>query len=196
PYLVNGPQHGVVRYIEELAATTRLPLIAYHRGQGSLTLDAFERLCTLENLAGLKDGVGDVALAQQFVAAARRLGRGDLQFFNGLLTAEASQAAYTAIGVPLYSSAVFAMAPQVANAFYRAHRTGDADRQTVLLDEFYTPLVKLRDSTPGFGVSLIKAGLEASGVKVGGVRPPLADPTAEQRNQLSQLLSRGAELVA
>jgi 5-dehydro-4-deoxyglucarate dehydratase len=98
PYLVAGPQDGVVRYIEQLAAATSLPLIAYHRGTAALTLAGFERLCALENLAGLKDGVGDVALAQQFVLAARRLHRGDLLFFNGLLTAEASQAAYAAIG--------------------------------------------------------------------------------------------------
>lgn len=46
------------------------------------------------NLAGIKDGIRDVPLAHQFVAVARRMGRTDIQFFKGLLTAEASQAAY------------------------------------------------------------------------------------------------------
>lgn len=196
PYLVKGPQEGVARYVEEIAAATTLPVIAYHRGQGALTLATVERLCTLPNLAGIKDGVGDVALMQQFVAAAHRLGRDDMQFFNGLLTAEASQAAYTAIGVPLYSSAVFAMAPEIAVAFYRAHHGGQRAEERRLLDEFYTPLVTLRDTTPGFAVSLIKAGLVASGIPVGGVRPPLMDPSTDQLATLRELLEHGRTLVS
>lgn len=196
PYLVKGPQDGLARYIEDLAANTTLPVIAYHRGQAALTLNVVERLCALPNLAGIKDGVGDVALMQQFVAATRRLGRTDLQFFNGLLTAEASQRSYRAIGVPLYSSAVFAMAPEIANAFYRAYSADDLDEQTRLLDEFYTPLIQLRDTTPGFGVSLIKAGLRVSGVDVGSVRPPLSDPTPEQHETLARLLAHGRAAVS
>ena len=195
PYLVQGPQDGVARYVEEIAASTTLPLIAYHRGLGALTLPIVEQLCALPNLAGVKDGVGDIALMQQFVSAARRLGRTDLQFFNGLLTAEASQAAYTAIGVHHYSSSVFAMAPDIAIAFYTAHRAGDLPTQSILLDEFYTPLIGLRNTTPGFGVSLIKAGLNVSGVKVGSVRAPLSDPNSIQVAELSRLLARGRQLV-
>ena len=51
------------------------------------------------------------------------------------------------------------MIPEVANAYYRAYVDGDEARRLQILDGFYTPLVALRDETPGFGVSLIKAGL-------------------------------------
>ncbi|MGN6744356.1 MAG: dihydrodipicolinate synthase family protein, partial [Amnibacterium sp.] len=145
---------------------------------------------------GVKDGVGDVALMQRFVLAARRAGRDDVRFFNGLLTAEASQAAYRAIGVPLYSSAVFAMAPAVATAFFDAYRAGDEPRQRLMLERFYVPLVRLRDETPGFAVSLIKAGLRLTDTPVGSVRPPLTDPTPEQTARLEALLAAGAEFVA
>lgn len=196
PYLVEGPQEGVARYIEAIAAHTGLPLIAYHRGIARFTLATVERLLALPTLAGIKDGVGDVALAQQFVHLARAMGRDDVRFFNGLLTAEASQAAYTAIGVPLYSSAVFAMAPGVALAFHRAHVANDADRQRELLDRFFTPLVRLRDTTPGFGVALIKAGVRLGGIPAGPVRPPLVDPDPVQSRILQDLLQVGQELVA
>ncbi len=147
-------------------------------------------------MAGFKDGLGDIALAQEFVLAAARSGRDDLQFFNGLLTAELSQRAYRAIGVPLYSSAVFAMAPAIANGWFDAYAAHDESRMGELLDGFYAPLVRLRDTTPGYAVALIKAGLQLGGLAVGGVRPPLVDPSADHLSRLAAILERGRELVA
>ena len=196
PYLVTGPQAGLVSYVEAIAAATELPLIVYHRGSATLSVDSVEALAANPRVAGFKDGVGDIALAQEFVLAAGRSGRTDLQFFNGLLTAELSQRAYRAIGVPLYSSAVFAMAPEIANAWFEAYTAGDETRVSELLDGFYAPLVRLRDTTPGYAVALIKAGLDFGGLAVGGVRPPLVDPPAEHRERLARILERGRELVA
>ena len=48
---------------------------------------------------------------------------------------------------------------------------------------------------PGFGVSLIKAGLRLGGLPVGPVRPPLVDPTEEQLVQLKSILAKGYELA-
>ncbi|HEY0374607.1 MAG TPA: 5-dehydro-4-deoxyglucarate dehydratase [Amnibacterium sp.] len=196
PYLVAAPQEGLLRYVLAVAGATDLPVVVYHRGAAAFTEATMERLLEDPRVQGVKDGVGDLALMQRFVLAARRAGRDDVRFFNGLLTAEASQAAYRAIGVPLYSSAVFAMAPRIAVAFFVALEAGDVGRQRLLLDRFYVPLVRLRDETPGFAVSLIKAGLRIAGVPVGSVRPPLTDPTAEQAARLRALLEAGHELVA
>ncbi len=195
PYLVQGPQHGLVAYVEAIAAATELPLVVYHRANMQLSEATVDRLVTLPSVVGIKDGVGDIALMQRFVLAAARAGR-DLEFFNGLLTAELSQGAYRAIGVPRYSSAAFAMAPDIAVAFFDAYRDGDDERQRMLLDGFYVPLVRLRDETPGFAVSLIKAGLRLSGIRVGSVRPPLADPAPEQEGRLRALLEHGRELIS
>ncbi len=196
PYLVQGPQAGIVGYVEAVLAATDLPVIVYHRGTATLTAATAEHLLSLPGVAGIKDGVGDIAVAQQIVLAGERTGRADLRFFNGLLTAELSQAAYRAIGMPLYSSAVFAMAPDIATAFYRAYRADDTATQHRLLDGFYRPLVALRDETPGFAVSLIKAGLRLAGAQVGSVRAPLIDPTPEQEQRLGRLLATGRSLLA
>ncbi|WP_371743525.1 5-dehydro-4-deoxyglucarate dehydratase [Herbiconiux sp. SALV-R1] len=195
PYLVGGPQSGLVAYVEAIAAATGLPLIVYHRGAATFTPESVEALLRIPSVVGVKDGVGDIAVAQQFVRVAAASGR-EVLFFNGLLTAELSQAAYRAVGVPLYSSAVFAMAPDIATAFYVALRDGDSERTAALLDGFYSPLVRLRDETPGFAVSLIKTGLRLGGLPVGSVRAPLVDPTSEQTARLAALLDRGRELVA
>jgi 5-dehydro-4-deoxyglucarate dehydratase len=196
PYLVGAPQAGLIAYVEALAAVTELPLIVYHRANAALTPATVEVLLRNPRIIGFKDGVGDIAVAQQFVLAAERSGRDDVVFFNGLLTAELSQAAYRAIGVPHYSSAVFAMAPTVANAFYAAYAEGDEGGQRKLLREFYAPLVQLRDEVPGFAVSLVKAGVRLEGLPVGPVRAPLVDPDPEQLERLRQLIDRGQDLAS
>ncbi|MET2010804.1 5-dehydro-4-deoxyglucarate dehydratase [Microbacterium chocolatum] len=195
PYLVGGPQAGLVAYVEAVAAATDLPVIVYHRGTAQFSVDSVRALVRNPKVIGFKDGVGDVGLAQQIVRAVRAAGRDDVAFFNGLLTAELTQAAYRGIGIPLYSSAAFAMIPDVANAYYRAYIDGDEARRLALLDGFYAPLVSLRDETPGFGVSLIKAGLRLGGVAVGSVRAPLVDPTPAQEARLVDILAAGRALL-
>lgn len=195
PQMVAGPQHGLIAYVEAVAGASELPVIVYHRGTAQYSVPTMRRLAAHPKVVGFKDGVGDVALTQQIVRAVAEEGREDFAFFNGLLTAELSQGAYRGIGVPLYSSAAFAMAPEIATAHYRAYVDGDETRRLALLDGFYGPLVRLRDETPGFGVSLIKAGLRLAGVPVGGVRAPLADPTAEQEQRLAAILEAGRALL-
>ena len=196
PYLVGGTQAGLIAYVQRILDSSELPVILYHRGQAQFTVETIRTLVRDPRVIGVKDGVGDVALMQQFVLAAHEEGREDLLFFNGLLTAEASQAAYRAIGVPRYSSAAFAMAPAIATAFYQAHEAGDEATQRRLLREFFLPLVALRDTTPGYAVSLIKAGLRHSGLTVGSVRPPLVDPSPEHLATLAALLDGPAAAAA
>ena len=195
PYLLGGPIAGTIAYVEAVAASSALPVIVYHRGTAQYTAEAMVRLAANPKIIGFKDGTGDVALAQDIVAAVAATGRDDFQFFNGLLTAELSQAAYRGLGVPLYSSAVFAMAPRIAIAHYDAYTTGDEVARTRILREFYFPLARLRDRVPGFGVSLVKAGVRLDGLPVGSVRPPLVDPAPEHLAELAELLVLGHNLV-
>ncbi|MGN7978140.1 5-dehydro-4-deoxyglucarate dehydratase [Microbacterium sp. 22195] len=195
PYLVGGTQDGLISYVEQIAAASDLPVIVYHRGAAQYSVESMRRLAHNPRVVGFKDGTGDVGAAQLIVRAVAEEGREDFAFFNGLLTAELTQAAYRGIGIPLYSSAAFAMIPEVANAYYRAYAEGDEARRLELLDGFYRPLVALRDETPGFGVSLIKAGLRLQGFAVGSVRAPLVDPTAEQEARLAAILEAGRALL-
>ncbi|WP_457101662.1 5-dehydro-4-deoxyglucarate dehydratase [Microbacterium sp. P5_E9] len=195
PYLVGGTQAGLVAYVEAIAAASDLPVVIYHRGTAQYSIESVVRLAQNPKVVGFKDGVGDIGTAQLIVRAVAQTGRTDFAFFNGLLTAELTQGAYRGIGIPLYSSAAFAMIPEVANAYYRAYIDGDEGRRNALLDGFYAPLVALRDETPGFGVSLIKAGLRLGGLPVGGVRAPLVDPTPDQEERLAAILEAGRALL-
>ncbi|WP_018637635.1 5-dehydro-4-deoxyglucarate dehydratase [Parafrankia elaeagni] len=196
PYLVQGPQAGLVAYVEAVLAASSLPVILYHRGTAQYSPETVRRLAANPRVIGFKDGVGDLARAQETVLAVAEERADGFAFFNGLLTAELSQAAYRGIGMPLYSSAAFAMAPEVALAHYAAYRAGDEGARQRILTVFYRPLVALRDEVPGFAVSLIKAGLRLRGLDVGSVRPPFVDPTPEQLDRLARILDAGLTVAA
>ncbi|MGN8027445.1 5-dehydro-4-deoxyglucarate dehydratase [Microbacterium sp. 22242] len=195
PYLVGAAQAGLISYVQRIAEASGLPVIVYHRANAQFTPESMRILARDPRVIGFKDGAGDIGVAQSIVRAVIEEGRDDFAFFNGLLTAELTQGAYRGIGIPLYSSAAFAMAPEIATASYRAYADGDETRRLALLDGFYRPLVALRDETPGFGVALIKAGLRLGGLPVGGVRAPLVDPTPEQEQRLAGILAAGRALL-
>jgi 5-dehydro-4-deoxyglucarate dehydratase len=194
PYLVQMPQQGLIDYVAAIAAETSLQLIVYHRGNARFTEASAVAVSRLPTVVGLKDGVGDVELMSRIVLAVRAAlqpASRSFQFFNGMPTAEASQRAYRAIGVSLYSSATFAFAPDIALGFYDALERGDDVVLDRLLCEFYGPLVRLRDQVPGYAVSLIKAGLRLEGLPVGSVRPPLIDATPAHVETLAQIIAAG-----
>ncbi|WP_435836978.1 5-dehydro-4-deoxyglucarate dehydratase [Streptomyces asoensis] len=190
-YLVAAPQDGLVAQLEQLAARTRLPLIAYQRGQVAFTAASLGRIAALPSVIGLKDGHSDLDRLQRLTLAAPE----GFLFFNGAATAEIQARAYAAVGVPAYSSAVHAFAPEIANAFFTALRDGDDKTVDRLLRDFYVPLVELRDRVPGYAVSLVKAAARLRGRPVGPVRAPLTDPSPADLAELRVLLTTGLDLV-
>jgi 5-dehydro-4-deoxyglucarate dehydratase len=49
---------------------------------------------------------------------------------------------------------------------------------------------------PGYAVSLVKAAVTRGGLDVGGVRPPLLDPTEEHLAELDRIIEAGRKLIA
>ncbi|WP_405971993.1 5-dehydro-4-deoxyglucarate dehydratase [Streptomyces sp. NBC_00988] len=190
-YLVAAPQDGLVAQLEQLAARTRLPLIAYQRGQVAFTASSLKRIAAIPGVIGLKDGHSDLDRLQRLTLAAPE----GFLFFNGASTAEIQARAYATVGVPAYSSAVHAFAPEIANAFFTALTDGDDKTVERLLRDFYVPLVELRDRVPGYAVSLVKAAARLRGQPVGPVRAPLTDPSAADLAELTILLTTGLDLV-
>ncbi|MEV6111427.1 5-dehydro-4-deoxyglucarate dehydratase [Streptomyces sp. NPDC052109] len=190
-YLVDAPQAGLAAQLKRLAERTRLPLIAYQRGQVAYTVDALRRIARIPNVVGLKDGHSDLDRLQRLTLAAPD----GFLFFNGAATAEIQARAYAAVGVPAYSSAVHAFAPEIAGAFFAALRSGEDGTVDKLLRDFYVPFVELRDRAPGYAVSLVKAAARLRGQRVGPVRAPLTDPAPADLADLKALLTAGLDLV-
>ncbi|MDF2265405.1 5-dehydro-4-deoxyglucarate dehydratase [Streptomyces coacervatus] len=195
PYLVVAGQEGLLRHYREVAAATALPVIVYQRDNAVFTPQSVVELARTDGIIGFKDGLGDLDLMQRIVSAVRTEAPGDFLYFNGLPTAEQTQLAYRAIGVPLYSSAVFCFAPEIALAFHQALESGDTTTAHRLLDGFYRPFVELRAQGRGYAVSLVKAGVRLRGLDVGEVRPPLHEPTEDHVKRLAELIDRGYALL-
>lgn len=199
PYLVTMPQEGLIAYTREVAGATDLPVIVYNRSNARYTEASAIEVANIPNVVGFKDGTGDIDRVARIVRAVTDAlaptGK-PFQFFNGLPTAEVSQQAYRAIGVTLYSSATFAFAPELALAFYDALERGDESRTAALLREFFHPLVRLRDTVPGYAVSLIKAGVTMEGIEAGPVRAPLIMPAPEDLAELTRIVAAGRAVLA
>jgi 5-dehydro-4-deoxyglucarate dehydratase len=200
PYLTEAAGPGLVDYVR--AATREdLPVIVYNRANARFDEASAVAVARLPQVIGFKDGAGDLDLMIRIVRAVRddavrnEESEHPFFFFNGMPTAEVTQRAYRAIGVPLYSSAAFAFAPTVALTYYNALEQDDQATLDALERAFYHPLARLRAKGTGYAVSLIKAGVELAGYPTGGVRPPLTAVSREHREELARILAAGLAAV-
>ncbi|MCS0612318.1 5-dehydro-4-deoxyglucarate dehydratase [Massilia kyonggiensis] len=186
-YLTEASQDGLVAHVEEVCKSVNIGVVVYNRAQCRLTAESLEKLADrCSNLIGFKDGIGDIEL---MVSIWRRLGD-RFSYLGGLPTAEVYAAAYKALGVPVYSSAVFNFMPQLAMDFYHAIAKDDHATTNRLLDEFFLPYLAIRNRKAGYAVSIVKAGARLVGHDGGPVRAPLTDLTEEEHAMLDQLIKK------
>ena len=196
PYLTEASGPGLVGYVRE-ATREDLPTIVYNRANARFN-EAQRRRGRRAAAGHRLQGRGGRPRPDEPGSCERCAMTGNdpsFLFFNGMPTAEVTQRAYRAIGVPLYSSAAFAFAPRVALAYYDALERDDQETLAALERAFYHPLARLRAKGTGYAVSLIKAGVELAGYRSGGVRPPLTEVTPEHREELARILTAGLAAV-
>ncbi|HIE5948060.1 TPA: 5-dehydro-4-deoxyglucarate dehydratase [Burkholderia cepacia] len=187
-YLTEASLDGIAAHAEEVCkAVPNLGVIIYNRANSKLNADMLERLADrCPNLIGFKDGVGDI---ENMVTIRRRLGE-RFSYLGGLPTAEVYAAAYKALGVPVYSSAVFNFIPKTAMDFYRAIASDDHATIGKLIDDFFLPYLAIRNRRAGYAVSIVKAGAKLVGHDAGPVRAPLTDLNDEELSQLDALIKK------
>ena len=186
-YLTEAGQAGLVAHVEAVCKSVKIGVIVYNRAVCKLSAASLQQLADrCPNLVGFKDGVGEI---EAMVTVRQKLGD-RFAYLGGLPTAEVYAAAYKALGVPVYSSAVFNFVPKTAMDFYRAVAADDRATQSRLIDDFFLPYLDIRNRQAGYAVSIIKAGATLVGHPAGPVRPPLTDLTGEEVEMLSALIKR------
>lgn len=186
-YLTEATQDGLVAHVEAVCRSVRIGVVVYNRGACRLTGESLAKLAErCPNLIGFKDGLGDI---ERIVQVRQKLGD-RFVYVGGMPTHEVFAQAYKALGVPVYSSAVFNFVPRTAIEFYNAYASGDTATTGRLLDEFFLPLIALRNRGEGYAVSLVKAGAAIAGHSAGPVRPPLSALKPGEVEELRALIAR------
>ena len=190
-YLTEASQDGVAAHVEQVCKSVKIGVVVYNRNVCRLNASLLEQVAErCPNLIGYKDGLGDIEL---MVSIRRRLGD-RLTYLGGLPTAEVYAAAYKALGVPVYSSAVFNFIPKTAMAFYKAIAAEDHATVGKLIDDFFLPYLDIRNRKAGYAVSIVKAGAKIVGYDAGPVRAPLTDLLPEEYEALAKLVeAQGAQ---
>jgi 5-dehydro-4-deoxyglucarate dehydratase len=184
-YLTEASQEGLAAHVEAVCRAVSFGVIIYNRGACRLNASTLVKLAErCPNLVGFKDGIGEIEL---MVSIRRTLGD-RFAYLGGLPTAEVYAAAYKALGVPVYSSAVFNFIPKTAMDFYRALAAGDESTMNRLLDQFFLPYLEIRNRKAGYAVSIVKAGAKLVGHDAGPVRPPLVDLAPDELSRLDALI--------
>ncbi|MGV9935017.1 5-dehydro-4-deoxyglucarate dehydratase [Streptomyces olivaceoviridis] len=186
PYLTEAGQEGLARHVEAVCRSTSLGVVVYSRANAVYSADTIARLAeTCPNLIGYKDGVGDIDTMTRVYT---RLGE-RLTYIGGLPTAETFALPYLELGVTTYSSAIFNFLPDFALGFYTAVRERRHDAVLRMLTDFVLPYTEIRNRQPGYAVSIVKAGMTATGHSAGPVRPPLIDLSAPELDELTRLIA-------
>ncbi|WP_420476892.1 5-dehydro-4-deoxyglucarate dehydratase [Noviherbaspirillum sp. ST9] len=186
-YLTEASQEGLVAHVEAVCRSVKFGVTVYNRAGCRLTPESLKKLADrCPNLVGFKDGIGDI---EAMVAIRQQLGD-RFAYLGGLPTAEVFAGAYKAMGVPVYSSAVFNFIPRTAIEFYNAHAANDTETTNRIIRDFFLPYLEIRNRTQGYAVSIVKAGATIVGHSAGPVRPPLSDLKAAEMEELRALIQK------
>ncbi len=186
-YLTEASQEGLAAHVEAVCKSVHIGVVVYNRGACKLDAASLMRLAErCPNLIGFKDGLGDI---ERIVSIREQLGD-RFVYIGGMPTHEVYAHAYKALGVPVYSSAVFNFIPRTAIEFYNAYAAGDTATTSRLIREFFLPYLEIRNRGQGYAVSIVKAGATLVGKSAGPVRPPLSNLRPAEVEELSGLIAR------
>ena len=192
------PQAGLIAYTREVAAATDLPVIVYNRNNARYTEESAVEVSKIPNVVGFKDGTGDLDQVARIVRAVtdacteqglpvlqRPADRGDLA--AGL---SRDRCAAVLVGHVRLRPRTGARVLQRAGDAVTTHLAN------ALLREFFHPLVRLRDTVPGYAVSLDQGRRRDGGHPAGPVRAPLIMPTADDLAELRSIIAAGRAVLA
>lgn len=188
PYYNKPPQAGLVRHFTAVADATGLPVLLYdipHRTGVPIATETLVRLAEHDRIVGVKDAKGDLT-ATSWVTS-----RTDLAYYSGEDALTLPMLAVGGVGLVGTSTHLTgALAKQMIEAYDRGDVTTARTLHRRLLPLF-TGIFRTQ------GTILVKAGLAASGLPAGPVRPPLVDATDAETAQLRlDCIAAGLELGA
>ena len=132
-----------------------------------------ERLAGIPTLVAWKDGQGDIRRLQALMHAVGSR----LTWVGG--AGDDLVPAYYAAGIRAFTSSVWNVAPRLSQDLHERASRGDTPALAGPMSELIVPLYALRATRRGYEVTVMKALMDALGLRGGRVRPPLAEIAPE-----------------
>jgi len=183
PYYPQADDEGMFEYYRAISQATRLGMIVYSRDWIKFTPAMVERLTSLPNLVGWKDGHGDLRQLQTIMY---RVGE-RLVWIGG--AGDDMVGVYYRTGIRAFSSSIAPIAPALSLKLHELAAADDSEALAELLETCVIPLYELRSRRKGYEVSAMKAMMDMVGLNGGPVRPPLVNVKPQELDELRTILS-------
>jgi len=180
PYYNKPPVRGIVEHFRAIAEVTDRPIVVYNipgRVVLNLETETIAQLAEIPRVRAVKQAYADLGQARAIVELGLDLYAGDDDLVFPFLELGGVG------GVCVHTHVV---GPQVKE-LVRLYRAGDVDGARAL-DEELRPSIELLRVAPN--PIAIKAALELLGHDVGGLRLPLVEATAGERDAVRDCLER------
>jgi 4-hydroxy-tetrahydrodipicolinate synthase len=187
PYYNKPPQNGLVAHFTAVADATGLPVMLYDipgRTGTPITTESLVRLAQHPRIVAVKDAKGDLGASSQVMLST------DLVYYSG---EDMLNLPMLAIGAAGFVSVVGHVVGDRLHEMIDAHAAGRVDEALAIHRELLPVFIGVMTRTQG--VITTKAALSMLGLPGGPVRPPLADATPQQVEQLrTDLVAGGVKL--
>jgi 4-hydroxy-tetrahydrodipicolinate synthase len=187
PYYNKPPQNGLVAHFTAVADATGLPVMLYDipgRTGTPITSESLVRLAQHPRIVAVKDAKGDLGASSQVMLST------DLVYYSG---EDMLNLPMLALGAAGFVSVVGHVVGDRLHEMIDAHAAGRVDEALAIHRELLPVYIGVMTRTQG--VITTKAALRMLGLPGGPVRPPLADATSQQVEQLrTDLVAGGVKL--
>jgi 4-hydroxy-tetrahydrodipicolinate synthase len=187
PYYNKPPQNGLVAHFTAVADATGLPVMLYDipgRTGTPITTESLVRLAQHPRIVAVKDAKGDLGASSQVMLGT------DLVYYSG---EDMLNLPMLAIGAAGFVSVVGHVVGDRLHEMIDAHAAGRVAEALAIHRELLPVYTGVMTRTQG--VITTKAALRMLGLPGGPVRPPLADATPQQMEQLrTDLVAGGVKL--
>jgi 4-hydroxy-tetrahydrodipicolinate synthase len=187
PYYNKPPQNGLVAHFTAVADATGLPVMLYDipgRTGTPIATESLIRLAQHPRIVAVKDAKGDLGASSQVMLAT------DLVYYSG---EDMLNLPMMALGAAGFVSVVGHVVGDRLHEMIDAHTAGRVGEALAIHRELLPVYIGVMTRTQG--VITTKAALRMLGLPGGPVRPPLADATPQQVEQLrTDLVAGGVKL--
>ena len=183
PMFISQTQEEIYNYYEQIAASTKLPVIVYNnKPKTNVTVEpaTIAKLALIDNIVGVKDSTGDFTNTEEYLRLTR-----DNDNFSVLLGRDTLIYAGLCYGAAGAIASCANIAPRIAADIYDKYVEGDLKGAL----EAQYKLAPLRIATNmGTFPAVIKEGLVMRGYEVGKCLEPIAELLPHQKEKLRGVL--------